>query len=83
MYFYKQLYLIMRHKLQLYPYRLQRLQQMYNFDSRLPFDKWMATNVDILYNILWTDKANFYANGHVNTHICVILGYKNPTNVLT
>ena len=73
---------VLRCKLQVYPYRLMRVQKISDPDKRLEFAQWFLANLDMLENILWTDEANFYTNGHINTHNCVIWGSSKPNQVI-
>ena len=66
---------ILRNTLNLFPYKLQRLQSLEESDrpKRVEFAEWLLAHREIIPDILWSDKANFSLDGMVNTHNCRIL----------
>lgn len=75
-------------ELKLKPYK-PRLVQALNEDDpdrRLEFCEWFLDAADqdptLLDQILWSDEATFYLNGHVNRHNCVYWSDTNPHYVI-
>ena len=77
---------IVRNILRHYAYKLQLVQKLlpYDFETRfsLQFFASLEVDSDWLWNILWTDKADFYLDGSVNTSNCRIWEPENPCPTL-
>jgi hypothetical protein len=71
-----------RQVLKLYPYRLVLTQTLSFFDKMVRFEachrlvELLATGIDVVF----TDEATFYTDGHVNTWNCRIWDYERPEN---
>lgn len=75
---------ILRHRLQLYPYRLQTNQRLTEADmaGRVAFAQFMLSGGVDLESILWTDESYFSLSGHVNRHNCVVWGSEKPREII-
>ncbi|GBM41325.1 hypothetical protein AVEN_241484-1 [Araneus ventricosus] len=75
---------ILRRILYIYPYKIKPVHQLQDGDSEvrttfaLEFLARMVVDVTWPWNILWSDKAHFFLNGHVNTRSCLIWVAENP-----
>lgn len=71
---------ILRHRLGLYPYRLQVNQKLSDTDheKRVVFARLMLSNNIDLENVLWTDESYFSLAGHVVRHNSIIWGSEKP-----
>ncbi|GFW89840.1 uncharacterized protein TNCV_2424971 [Trichonephila clavipes] len=75
---------IMRNILCYYPYKLQLVQEvlLHDFETRhlfsLQFLARLEVDLELPWNILWTDEAHFHLDDSVNTHNCRIWETDNP-----
>ncbi|GFW39649.1 uncharacterized protein TNCV_3188201 [Trichonephila clavipes] len=79
---------IMRNILRYYPYKLQPVQEVvpHDFKTRhmfsLQFLARLEVDLELPWNILWTDEVHFHLDGSVNTHNCRIWETDNPHSTL-
>ena len=75
---------ILRGKCELYPYKLQRTQQLSNRDKqqRMDFANFILSDPVLLESILWTDESYFSLSGSVCKHNCVIWASEKPKETL-
>ena len=76
---------LLRHEMELYPYRLQTFQTINDNDkrTRLDFVRWMRANEEKVPQILWSDEAYFHLSGDISTYHCRIWSDSKPTHYLT
>jgi hypothetical protein len=68
------------HKENLYPFRLQKVQNLLptDYPQRLNFCHWLLDNADKVYSILFTDEATFTRNGVFNSRNTHLWSEENP-----
>ncbi|GBN31554.1 hypothetical protein AVEN_252175-1 [Araneus ventricosus] len=75
---------LLRRILNFYPYKIKPVHLLQDRDSEvrttfaLEFLARKVVDVTWPWNIMWSDEAHFYLNGHVNTHNCRIWTAENP-----
>ena len=75
---------ILRHRLHLYPYRLQTNQTLTVDDkeNRVSFARFLLSGVVDLESILWSDESYFSISGRVNRHNSIVWGSEKPREVI-